>query len=89
MYTPRIYSDAKEIGSTLLLNRAVVLNLHHLQAEHARHFVHFLTGTVFAINGQIKRIGQSIFLVTPANFTIHGYLASTLHSDGLLLYSQH
>ncbi|MFR7699978.1 MAG: cell division protein SepF, partial [Lacticaseibacillus paracasei] len=48
-----------------------------------------LTGTVFAINGEIKRVGESIFLVTPANFEIDGSLASTIDSDGLNLSSQH
>ena len=88
VYEPRIYSDAKEIGSHLLNNRAVVINFDRIEADDARRIVDFLTGTVFAINGEIKRIGESIFLVTPANFEIDGSLASTIDSDGLNLSSQ-
>ena len=88
VYEPRIYSDAKEIGSHLLNNRAVVINFDRIEADDAQRIVDFLTGTVFAINGEIKRIGESIFLVTPANFEIDGSLASTIDSDGLNLSSQ-
>ncbi|KRK13870.1 cell division protein sepF [Lacticaseibacillus zeae DSM 20178 = KCTC 3804] len=89
VFEPRIYSDAKEIGSHLLNNRAVVINFDRIGADDARRIVDFLTGTVYAINGEIKRIGESIFLVTPANFEIDGSLASTIDSDGLDLSSQH
>ncbi|WP_125703119.1 cell division protein SepF [Lacticaseibacillus daqingensis] len=81
VYEPRIYSDAKEIGNHLLNNKAVVVNFDQIEPASATRIVDFLTGTVFAINGEIKRIGEMIFLVTPANFQIDGSLAATLGVD--------
>ncbi|MFD1430697.1 cell division protein SepF [Lacticaseibacillus mingshuiensis] len=81
VYEPRIYSDAKEIGNHLLNNKAVVVNFDRIKTEEATRIVDFLTGTVFAINGEIKRVGEMIFLVTPANFQIDGSLAATLGVD--------
>lgn len=81
VYEPRIYSDAKEISNHLLNNKAVVVNFDQIKTEDATRIVDFLTGTVFAINGEIRRIGEMIFLVTPANFQIDGTLASTLGTD--------
>ncbi|WP_461224211.1 cell division protein SepF [Lacticaseibacillus suihuaensis] len=81
VYEPRIYSDAKEIGNHLLNNRAVVVNFDRITPADATRIVDFLTGTVFAINGEIKRIGEMIFLVTPANFQIDGSLADTVGQD--------
>ncbi|WP_179395270.1 cell division protein SepF [Lacticaseibacillus absianus] len=81
VYEPRIYSDAKEIGNHLLNNKAVVVNFDRIDPDSATRIVDFLTGTVFAINGEIKRIGEMIFLVTPANFQIDGSLAATLGVD--------
>lgn len=81
VYEPRIYSDAKEIGNHLMNNRAVVVNFDQIESADATRIVDFLTGTVFAIHGEIKRIGQMIFLVTPANFQIDGSLAATLGTD--------
>lgn len=81
LYEPRIYSDAKEIGRNLLKNTAVLVNFTHLDDEDAKRIVDFLTGVVFAINGEIKRVGDQIFLVTPANFQVSGALAGKLHND--------
>lgn len=74
IFEPRIYSDAKEVGNHLLNNRAVVVNFDHIDAMQARRIIDFLTGAVFAVNGEIKRIGDQIFLCTPANFEIDGNL---------------
>lgn len=81
VFEPRIYSDGKEIGTHLLNNKAVVVNFDRIGSEDATRIVDFLTGTVFAISGEIKRIGTKIFLVTPANFEIDGSLAATLGVD--------
>ncbi|WP_155285917.1 cell division protein SepF [Lacticaseibacillus zhaodongensis] len=81
LYEPRIYSDAKEIGRNLLSNTAVLVNFTHLEDEDAKRIVDFLTGVVFAINGEIKRVGDQIFLVTPANFEVSGALAGKLQDD--------
>ncbi|WDF81668.1 cell division protein SepF [Lacticaseibacillus pabuli] len=81
IYEPRIYSDAKEVGRNLLENTAVLVNFTHLESDDARRIVDFLTGVVFAINGEIKRVGDRIFLVTPANFQVSGALASKLQDD--------
>lgn len=81
LYEPRIYSDAKEIGRNLLSNTAVLVNFTHLESEDAKRIVDFMTGVVFAVNGEIKRVGDRIFLVTPANFEVSGTLASKLQDD--------
>lgn len=81
LYEPRIYSDAKEVGRNLLDNTAVLVNFTRLESEDARRIVDFLTGVVFAVNGEIKRVGDRIFLVTPANFEVSGALAGKLPDD--------
>lgn len=81
VYEPRIYSDGKEIGTHLLNNKAVIVNFSRIDGDDATRIVDFLTGTVYAIKGEIQRIGAMIFLVTPANFEIDGSLAQTLAED--------
>ncbi|KRO18374.1 cell division protein SepF [Lacticaseibacillus saniviri] len=78
VYEPRIYSDVNEIGRHLLANHAVVVNFDRIGTEEARRIVDFLTGAAFAIDGEIKRVGDAIFLVTPANFQIDGNLSNVL-----------
>jgi cell division inhibitor SepF len=83
IFEPRLYSDVKEAASHLLNSRAVVLSFNRIDQAQAKRIVDFLTGTVFAINGDIERIGDDIFLCTPANFEIDGNLSDILRQDGL------
>lgn len=78
---PRIYSDAKQAGGFLINNQAVIVNFNKIDASQATRIVDFLTGTVFAINGEIKRVGEEIFLCTPPNYQVDGDLDSTMNNN--------
>ena len=68
LYEPRVYSDAKDVAQNLLNNKAVVINFSRMEDSSARRIVDFITGTVYALNGEIQRIGDKIFLATPPKF---------------------
>ncbi len=72
LFEPRSFGDSQEIGSHLLLKKAAVVNLHRLQKEQAKRVIDFLSGLVFAIDGDIQRIGPKIFLCTPKNIGVGG-----------------
>ncbi|KRM24037.1 cell division protein SepF [Latilactobacillus graminis] len=78
---PRIYSDAKKVGKSLLENKAVIVNFTRIEATQATRIVDFLTGTVFAINGEIQRVGDQIFLCTPPNYEIDGNLSDIVDQN--------
>lgn len=69
------------MGRNLLADTAVLVNFSRMEPGDAKRIVDFLTGLVFAINGEIKRVGNMIFLVTPANFEVSGSLAEKIHDD--------
>jgi cell division inhibitor SepF len=72
IYQPRVYADAKVVAKQLLNNKAVIVNFNNVNDDQAKRIVDFLTGTVFALNGEIKRVGDKIFLCTPPKFQIDG-----------------
>ncbi len=72
IYQPRVYADAKVVAKQLLNNKAVIVNFNNINDDQAKRIVDFLTGTVFALNGEIKRVGDKIFLCTPPKFQIDG-----------------
>jgi len=72
IYQPRVYSDAKIIAKQLLNNKAVIVNFNNVNDEQSKRIVDFLTGSIFALNGEIKRVGEKIFLCTPPKFEIDG-----------------
>ena len=75
---PTSVDDAREITETLLNNQTVVLNLENLDVEIAQRIIDFISGATFAINGNLQKISNYIFLVTPTNVDISGDLQDLL-----------
>lgn len=75
---PRVYSEAKNIAKHILANDAVLINFHLVEESQARRIVDFLTGTVYAVDGDIQRVGDEIFLCTPSNIEIDSATAQSL-----------
>ena len=75
LYEPRVYSDAKDVAQNLLNNKAVIINFSRMEDASSRRIVDFITGTVYALNGEIQRIGDKIFLATPPKFVTNGKIS--------------
>ncbi|KJY61311.1 Cell division protein SepF [Lactobacillus apis] len=75
LYEPRVYSDAKDVAQNLLNNKAVIINFSRMEDASSRRIVDFITGTVYALNGEIQRIGDKIFLATPPKFVTDGKIS--------------
>ncbi len=75
---PSSVEDAREITETLLGGRTVILNLEGLDLEVAQRIIDFTSGATFAINGNLQKISNYIFLVTPTNVDISGDLQDLL-----------
>ena len=71
LFEPRAYSETQEIA-IYLKQRAAVVNLHRLQKEQSKRVIDFLSGVIFAIEGDIQQIGPKIFLCTPKNIGVSG-----------------
>lgn len=69
---PTSVEDAREITETLLSNRTVVLNMEGLDVDIAQRIIDFTSGSCFAINGNLQKISNFIFIITPASVDISG-----------------
>ena len=69
---PSSVDDSREITETLLSGRTVILNLEGMDLELAQRIIDFISGATFAINGNLQKISNYIFLVTPTNVDISG-----------------
>lgn len=69
---PTSVEDAREITETLLNNRTVVLNVEGLNVEIAQRIIDFTSGSCFAISGNLQKISNYIFIITPASVDISG-----------------
>lgn len=75
---PNKMEDSREITETLLGGRTVILNLEGIDLEDAQRIIDFISGATFAIDGNLQKISNSIFLVTPAHVDISGDLQDLL-----------
>lgn len=69
---PRVYAEAQDISEQLKNKRAVVVNLQRIERDQGIRIVDFLSGTVYALGGDIQRIGTDIFLCVPDNVEVAG-----------------
>ncbi|MFI3172117.1 MAG: cell division protein SepF [Eubacteriales bacterium] len=75
---PTSIDDGREICETLLDSRTVILNLEGLDLEIAQRIIDFTSGAAYAMKGNLQKISNYIFLVTPVNVDISGDLQDLL-----------
>jgi len=78
---PRTYNEAQEIADNIVSKRAVVINLQRVDRNQAKRIVDFLSGTVYALNGDIQKLGSETFLCTPENIDVSGTITDTLINE--------
>ena len=69
---PRAYSESQQIADHLKKRNTVVVNLKRVTNEQAKRIVDFLSGTLYAIGGNLQKLGPGIFLCTPKNINVQG-----------------
>ena len=80
---PERFEDATSIADHLKGKRTVVLNLESTSKEISRRLVDFLSGVAYAKEGQIKRVANCTFIITPYNVEFEGDLIDELESNGV------
>lgn len=84
---PRAYSESQQIADHLKMRNTVVVNLKRVTSDQAKRIVDFLAGTIYAIGGDLQKIGSGIFLCTPNNINIQGKITEEtqgkdIHDNG-------
>lgn len=82
---PESFDTVTEIAEHLRAKHAVVLNLEKTDAAIARRLVDFLSGCAYALDGKIKKIAISTYLITPYNVDIIGDVIDQLENNGVYL----
>jgi len=72
---PTTFEQSDEICSFLKEKKSVIVNLEYVNKDVARRIVDFISGGVYALDGHIQKISNSIFLVAPVNYEITNEMA--------------
>ena len=72
---PTTFEQSEEICSLLKEKKSVIVNLEYVNKDIARRIVDFISGGVYALDGHIQKISNSIFLIAPMNYEITNEMA--------------
>lgn len=67
---PTTFEQSEEICQYLKERKACIVNLEYVNKDVARRVVDFISGGVYALDGHIQKVSNSIFLIAPANYDI-------------------
>ena len=67
---PRSFDEARGGADHLKARRPVIVNLKDTDRELAKRIVDFTCGVTYAVDGQMQRVGDEIFLFTPSTVTV-------------------
>ena len=84
---PRAYSESQTIADHLKKRNSVVVNLKRVTSEQAKRIIDFLTGCIYAIGGDLQKLGNGIYLCTPKNVSVQGcfkYISQNQSAQGFL-----
>ena len=80
LFRPNTFNDTSKAADDLRSRKAVIVNMENVDKAMARRVVDFLSGCVYALDGDVKKIAQSAYLFCPHNMDIVGDL-ETLQAE--------
>jgi len=78
---PRSYDETQDIADNIVNRRSVVINLQRVDYQQAKRIVDFLSGTVYAVAGEMQKLGPHTFLCTPDNVEITGNITQMIEDE--------
>ena len=80
LFHAKTFDDAAKAADELRKKRAVILNMENVDKSLTRRVVDFLSGSVYALDGSVKKVAQSTYLFCPHNMDVVGDL-ETIQAD--------
>ncbi|MBO8136653.1 MAG: cell division protein SepF [Desulfotomaculum sp.] len=80
---PSSYEEVQNIADNLKNHRPVIVNLENADTDIARRVVDFMSGTTYALNGSMQKVGKNIFLFVPNNIDIANELKEQVREKGI------
>ena len=76
LFHAKTFDDAAKAADELRRKKAIILNMENVDKALTRRVVDFLSGSVYALDGSVKKIAQSAYLFCPHNMDVIGDLES-------------
>jgi cell division inhibitor SepF len=80
---PSVFSDVQEIGDKVKSSQPVIVNLQGVERGLSRRIIDFSSGLAYAVGGQMDRVADQVFLLTPSNVEVSAEEKRRLQERGL------
>ena len=80
---PSAFGEAQEIGDLVKQSSPVIVNLQLSDRDLARRMIDFCSGLTYALGGQMEKVADQVFLLTPSNVEISAEERMRLQQRGL------
>jgi cell division inhibitor SepF len=80
---PESFDEARDVCDHLKNKKPVIVNLEHLTKETAQRVIDFLSGSVYAVDGEIQKVSAGIFMIAPSNVEVMGDFKEEFKSKGV------
>ncbi len=84
LFHAKTFDDAAKAADELRRKKAVILNMENVDKGLTRRVVDFLSGSIYALDGSVKKIAQSTYLFCPHNMDIVGDLEAQVEMEALV-----
>ena len=80
IFKPDVYAETRAVVDNLLVKKPTVINLDDMDKAEAQRALDFVSGAVYALNGEIRKAARNIFVVAPSNIDIQSMIKETDNS---------
>jgi cell division inhibitor SepF len=85
---PENMDDAQDICDHLKVKKPVIINLEELDKDTAQRIIDFLSGSIYALEGNIQKVSAGIFVIAPNNVDIMGDFKEELRNKGVFPWAK-
>jgi cell division inhibitor SepF len=79
---PASFNDAQDVADKFKVNVPVILNLQGVERDLARRIIDFASGLCYGLGGQMERVANQIYLLTPSDVEVSPEERRRLHERG-------
>jgi cell division inhibitor SepF len=79
---PTSFNHAQEVADKLKVSQPVIVNLQNVDRDLSRRIIDFASGLCYGIGGQMERVANQVFLLTPSNVEVSAEERRRLQEHG-------
>ncbi|MBI4743306.1 MAG: cell division protein SepF [Actinobacteria bacterium] len=79
---PKSFNDAQKIADKFRSRIPVIINLQVTDQDLSKRLIDFVSGLTYGLNGEIQRVAEKVFLLTPSNFEVSAEEKRMLQEKG-------